>query len=146
MLQIKNCVLTAPGVEIHIPQNCYLANGDEETVTDNGIAVYSADKSYRVVWQINEEHGNTENSLKTLLEEMEDSGVLVPVMPIVINGLAGHCVAYTDGRNGNYEAHFSLPGNRQLYFYIVAEPGVDIEKVMKTTEFREALNAVRRAE
>jgi len=68
------------------------------------------------------------------------------VTPIVLNGLSGHCVAYTDGRNGNFEARFSLPDNQQVYFYIITEQGVDIEEVMKTQEFQAALSAVRRAD
>jgi len=146
MLTIKNCVLTSSGVEICIPSGLCLGS-DDESLVYNGITVYSKDETYRMVWQVNEdEELSTEEGLNYLLEEMCESDIIQPVTPIVLNGLSGHCVAYTDGRNGNFEARFSLPDNQQVYFYIITEQGVDIEEVMKTQEFQAALSAVRRAD
>ena len=146
MLLIKECVLTAPGVEIHIPSGFYLGS-DDESLVYNGITVYCQDETYRMVWQINEdEDRSTEDGVRYLLEEMCESEILLPVTPIVVNGLSGHCAAYTDGRNGNYEARFSLADNRQIYFYIITEQGVDIEEVMKTPEFQKALTSVHRTD
>lgn len=146
MLLMKNCILASSGVEIHIPSGCYLAS-DEEVYVYNGITVYSHDESYRMVWQVNEnEDRSTEEGLQDLLSEMRESEVLKPITPITVNDLTGHCTAYTDGRNGNYEARFMLPDHQQVYFYIITEHGVNIEDVMKTPEFESALNAIRRAD
>ena len=146
MLAIKNCVLTASGVEICIPSGFYLGS-DEESLVYNGITVYSKEETYRMVWQVNEdEEHSTEEGLLYLLEEMRESDIIQPVIPIVVNGLSGHCVAYTDGRSGNYEARFSLPDNQQIYFYIITEDGIKIEDVMKTQEFQAALFAIRKAD
>ena len=146
MLTIKNCVLTSSGVEICIPSGPCLGS-DDESLVYNGITVYSKDETYRMVWQVNEdEELSTEEGLNYLLEEMCESDIIQPVTPIAVNGLSGHCVAYTDGRNGNYEARFSLPNNQQVYFYIITEQGIEIEEVMRTQEFQAALSAVRRAD
>ena len=146
MLTIKNCVLTSSGIEICIPSGFCLGS-DDESLVYNGITVYSQDETYRMVWQVNEdEELSTEEGLHYLLEEMCESDIIQPVTQIVVNGLSGHCVAYTDGRNGNYEARFSLPDNQQVYFYIITEQGIEIEDVMKTQEFQAALSAVRRTD
>jgi len=146
MLTIKNCVLTSPGIEIHIPSGFCLGS-DDESLVYNGITVYSQDETYRMVWQVSEDEDlSTEEGLQFLLEEMSESDIIQPVTPIVVNGLSGHCVAYTDGRNGNYEARFSLPDSQQVYFYIITEQGTEIEDVMKTQEFQTALSAVRKAD
>lgn len=146
MLKIKNCVLASHGIEIQIPSGFYLGC-DDESLVYNGVTIYSQDESYRMVWQVNEDDENgTEEGLQYLLEDISKSDVLQPITPIEVNGLHGHCVAYSDGRNGNYEARFSLPENSQLYFYIITEKGISIEDVMNTTEFQTALTAIRKAE
>ncbi len=146
MLEIINCVLASPGVEIHIPAGVYLLPQDEMPIV-NGITLVSHDESYRMIWQINEDdEGNTEEGITQLLEDIKPRCIVRSVTPITVNGLSGHCAAYNDTRCGNYEARFSLPDNQQVYFYIITETGVKIETVMDTPEFQAALNAVRKAD
>lgn len=146
MFEIKNCILTAPGVEIHIPTGCHIQDESGEAF-ENGITVYSHDEAYRMIWQINDyDEGDTEEGLRSLVEEIQPSGKVWPIQPLIVNGLSGHCVAYQTSRNGNFEARFALPDDQQIYFIIITEKCLSIEELMQKQEFKDALNSVHKAD
>lgn len=142
MLEIRTCVLAAPGIEIRVPAGTFLENPEDREDFD-GVTIRSHDGLYRMQWEVVEDvDESTEQGLVQLLEDMESSSIVYPIAPITVNGLTGHCVAYDDSRCGNYEARFDLSEHRQILFYIVTEPGLKIDKIMQTQEFHDALNAV----
>lgn len=146
MLEIRNCILASPGVEIHVPSGVTLLE-PEDVPFEAGISVRSRDKMYRMIWQITDSSdGTTEEGLKVLMEDIQPRSFVIPISPIELNGLSGHCVAYNMRCSGNYEARFSLPNGRQLWFYIITKAGLTIDALMQTQDFATALNAIRKAD
>ena len=120
MLVYQNGRFSAYGFSFTLPDG-FILNTEPDVCYTHGLGAWTPDGNCYAEWEIEQDCTGTLNELRELFNSGSGMFRINDISPIIINGLPGHHVAYSDRRGQRYEIRLSSGNGNELSFRVKAE-------------------------
>ena len=120
MLVYQNGRFSAYGFSFALPDG-FILNTEPDVCYTHGFGAWTPDGDCYVEWEIEQGCHGTYEELRELFIKGSGMFQINDINPIIINGLPGHHVLYSDRSGQRYEIRLSSGDGNELSFRVKAE-------------------------
>lgn len=144
MLFYKNGLLHAGSVSFPFPDGFYL-NTEPDCQLPSGIEIISADKTFHVILEFEEDCEDGFTELSYWLEPNTGYHAIEPIEAVSINGFSVCQCTYGGKLSSAYEARFELGSDKQFTIAVTCTAAKDIVSLKNSEAVQKILHSIKKA-